>query len=141
MEPAGGRSRFRRAWTTTRRTAVFLCDVENGVTDAIGQLEAESPEAGGLLREVRAQAGGPGVEGVPDLALGLLAGSFMLNAGSTPAAGGGMARADPGPGLPASTVAGACWRLGCQADEQRRVADLAQGKSSTPAPPGWTARR
>lgn len=61
-----------------RSTAVFLCDVENGVTDAIGQVEKESPEAGGLLREVRAQAGGLGMEGVPDLALGLLAGSYML---------------------------------------------------------------
>ena len=106
-----------------RSTAVFLCDVENGVTDAIGQVEKESPEAGGLLREVRAQAGGLGVEGVPDLALGLLAGSYMLSARVDTAGGGRMARAYRWPGLQASTVDGAGCRLGCQADEQCGIAD------------------
>ena len=69
-----------------RSTAVFLCDVQDGITDAIGQLEEESPEAGGLLCEVRDQVGGPGALDVPDLAIGLLAGSFMLSAESTSSA-------------------------------------------------------
>jgi hypothetical protein len=67
----------------TRRTAVFLCDVEKGITGSIGQLEEESPGAGLLLREVQARSGGPVVVDSPDLALGLLAGSFMLGAAST----------------------------------------------------------
>jgi hypothetical protein len=69
-----------------RSTAVFLCDVLEGVLDAVGQLEVESSDAGGLLREVRVQAGGEALEGVPDLALGLLAGSLTLDGTSIPPA-------------------------------------------------------
>jgi hypothetical protein len=64
---------------TRRCTAVFLCDVEKGIIDVIGQVEEESAGAGGLLDDVQARAGDLGIEGVPELALGLLAGSLMLN--------------------------------------------------------------
>jgi hypothetical protein len=67
-----------------RVTAIFLCDVERGVLGAVGQIEEESPQAGALLREFRAQAAGPGVDDAGELALGLLAGAMMLNRPSIP---------------------------------------------------------
>ncbi len=64
---------------TERCTAMFLCDVERGITDAIGQVEAESEGAGALLQVAKTQAGGLGVEGIPELALRLLAGCLSLS--------------------------------------------------------------
>ena len=58
-----------------RRTAAFLCDVRLGIRDAVGEVEPESPRAGGLidaLNEVDCAGD------IPELALGLLAGSLML---------------------------------------------------------------
>ncbi len=69
-----------------RVTALFLCDVERGVRGAIGQVEEESDQAGGLLREFRAQEAGDGLAGAGELALGLLAGELLLNGPSVPAA-------------------------------------------------------
>ncbi len=66
-----------------RCTAMFLCDVERGITDAIGQVEAESQGAGALLEIVKAQAGGLGIEGIPELALRLLAGCLSLSGPAT----------------------------------------------------------
>jgi hypothetical protein len=70
-------------WKAERRTAVFLCDVGRGITDAVGEVEAESPSAGGLLDDAKADAGSLGVEGMPELALRLLAGSLSLNGPAT----------------------------------------------------------
>jgi hypothetical protein len=61
-----------------RRTAVFLCDVEHGVTAVVGQIEAEGPGAGKLLEDVLVQSREMGVVDAPDLALGLLSGSLTL---------------------------------------------------------------
>ncbi|HMF37400.1 MAG TPA: hypothetical protein VKF17_12200 [Isosphaeraceae bacterium] len=69
---------------TERCTAVFLCDVERGITDAIGQVEAERQGVGALLEVAKAQAGGLGIEGIPELALRLLAVCLSLS-GPAPA--------------------------------------------------------
>ena len=68
---------------TERCTAMFLCDVERGITDAIGQVEAESQGAGALLEDAKAQAGSLGIEGTPELALRLLAGCLSLSGPAT----------------------------------------------------------
>ena len=65
---------------TERCTALFLCDVERGITAAIGQVEEESPHAGRLIEDAKTEAGSMGLEDVPELALRLLAGSLSLNA-------------------------------------------------------------
>src|SRR5262249_11097563 len=65
-----------------RSSAVFLCDLERGVIDVVGQLEEDSEEAGGLLRDLWSQAAGLGLKGAPGLALGLLARGLMLGGGS-----------------------------------------------------------
>ncbi|MGB0070766.1 MAG: hypothetical protein WBQ11_22305, partial [Isosphaeraceae bacterium] len=64
---------------TERCTAMFLCDVERGITDAIGQVEAESQGVGALLEDAKVQAGSLGIEGTPELALRLLAGCLSLS--------------------------------------------------------------
>jgi hypothetical protein len=63
-----------------RRTAVFLCDVLEGIVAVVGQIEQEGPEAGGLLNDVRAGADGLGVLHSPELGLGLLAGNLAITA-------------------------------------------------------------
>ena len=68
---------------TERCTAMFLCDVERGITDAIGHVEAESQGAGALLEDAKAQAGSLGIEGTPELALRLLAGCLSLSGPAT----------------------------------------------------------
>ena len=40
-----------------RRTAAFLCDVKRGIRDVVGEVEPESPWAGGLLDDVNNQTG------------------------------------------------------------------------------------
>ena len=55
-----------------RSTALFLCDVERGITGAIGQVEEERQGAGALLEEAKLQAGGQGIEGMPELRSGCL---------------------------------------------------------------------
>jgi hypothetical protein len=64
-----------------RRTAAFLCDVQHGVCDVFGEVEPESPTAGGLLEELQSGGADDGARDAPELALGLLAGSLMLGAG------------------------------------------------------------
>jgi hypothetical protein len=62
-----------------RRTAAFLCDLLDGIGGAVGSVEDESAEAGGLIDEVE---GRPEVDTMvvpPELARGLLAGCLMLN--------------------------------------------------------------
>jgi hypothetical protein len=61
-----------------RRTAAFLCDVQQGICDVVGEVECESPSAGGLLDDLDQQADADGARDVPELAIGLLAGSLML---------------------------------------------------------------
>ncbi|MFI5458858.1 MAG: hypothetical protein ACHRXM_25805 [Isosphaerales bacterium] len=69
-----------------RRTAAFLCDVQRGIRDVFGEVEPESPRAGRLLDDVNQQTGADCVGDVPELALGLLAGSLMLCGTAVPAA-------------------------------------------------------
>jgi hypothetical protein len=61
-----------------RRTAAFLCDVRRGIRDVVGDVEPESSGAGRLIDEVSEQVRDVCVRDVPELALGLLAGSLML---------------------------------------------------------------
>jgi hypothetical protein len=61
-----------------RRTAAFLCDMEHGIRDVVGDVEPESDGAGGLINAFNQQPAGDCVRDVPELALALLAGSLML---------------------------------------------------------------
>ena len=61
-----------------RRTAAFLCDVRRGIRDVVGDVEPESPGAGRLIDELSEQVGEVCVRDVPELAVGLLAGSLMI---------------------------------------------------------------
>jgi hypothetical protein len=69
-----------------RCSAVFLCDVIRGAIDAMGEVEEETAEAGSLLRDLGAQAGRFALDDVPELALGLLAGSLTLSSPNPSAA-------------------------------------------------------
>ncbi len=66
-----------------RNTAVFLCDVERGIIDAVGQVEEETQAAGALLEDAKAAAGVQGIDGIPELALRLLAGCLSLSGPAT----------------------------------------------------------
>jgi hypothetical protein len=61
-----------------RRTAAFLCDVRLGICDVVGEVEPESPRAGGLIDSLDQEPEGECARDIPELALGLLAGSLML---------------------------------------------------------------
>ena len=61
-----------------RRTAAFLCDVERGIRDVVGEVEPESDRAGGLIEAFDKQPEGYCARDFPELALGLLAGSLKL---------------------------------------------------------------
>jgi hypothetical protein len=61
-----------------RRTAAFLCDVERGIRDVVGEVEPESNGAGGLIDALNQQPTGDCLRDVPELALALLAGSLTL---------------------------------------------------------------
>ena len=61
-----------------RRTAAFLCDVRLGICDVVGEVEPESPRPGGLIEALDSQSEGECARDMPELALGLLAGSLML---------------------------------------------------------------
>jgi hypothetical protein len=61
-----------------RRTAAFLCDVQLGICDVVGEVEPESPWAGSLLDQLEQQPEADGARDVPELAKRLLAGSLML---------------------------------------------------------------
>jgi hypothetical protein len=61
-----------------RRTAAFLCDVQRGIRDVVGEVEPESDSAGGLIDAFDQQPAGDCARDVPELALALLAGSLML---------------------------------------------------------------
>jgi hypothetical protein len=62
-----------------RTSAVFFCDLKRGIVDAVGVVEAESPRAGNSLNALREHAGVLSLEAVPDLAIGLLASTLLLN--------------------------------------------------------------
>jgi hypothetical protein len=62
-----------------RRTAAFLCDVQRGIRDVVGEVEPESEGAGGLIDAFEQQPAGACARDVPELALALLAGSLMLS--------------------------------------------------------------
>jgi hypothetical protein len=61
-----------------RRTAAFLCDVRQGICDVVGEVDRDVPHPAGLLEELIQQWGRDCVCDVPELALGLLAGTLML---------------------------------------------------------------
>jgi hypothetical protein len=61
-----------------RRTAAFLCDVRLGILDVVGEVESESPNAGGLIDALDQEPESGCACDIPDLALGLLSGSLML---------------------------------------------------------------
>jgi hypothetical protein len=67
-----------------RRTAAFLCDVQKGIAEVVGEVEPESPAAGSLLDELVQQPGMDCVRDVPELAIGMLAGSLMLSGPALP---------------------------------------------------------
>jgi hypothetical protein len=67
-----------------RRTAAFLCDVRLGIRDVVGEVEPESPRAGGLIDALDQQPEGECARDIPELALGLLAGSLMLSGPAVP---------------------------------------------------------
>ncbi|MBV8228790.1 MAG: hypothetical protein JO329_02285 [Planctomycetaceae bacterium] len=62
----------------TRLTAAFLCDVRRGVREVHGVIVPESPVADDAFREFVRESDRDLVEGAPELALGLLAGSLLL---------------------------------------------------------------
>ena len=48
-----------------RRTAAFLCDVRLGICDVVGEVEPESPRAGGLIDALDPQPEGDSAEMFP----------------------------------------------------------------------------
>src|SRR5262249_12372456 len=64
--------------------AAFLCDVRSGICDALGEVEPESATAGSLLDDLAEQADSDCAHDIPDLALGLLAGSLTVSASEVP---------------------------------------------------------
>jgi hypothetical protein len=69
-----------------RHTAAFLCDVRQGIRNVVGEAGPDSPRAGGLIDELDKQSDGDCARDVPELALGLLAGSLMLCGPTVPPA-------------------------------------------------------
>jgi hypothetical protein len=67
-----------------RRTAMFLCDVQRGVLDVVGEVEPDSDRAGRLLDDLLDDHTGSCAADVPELTLGLLAGSLMLGGDRPP---------------------------------------------------------
>ncbi|WP_165245202.1 hypothetical protein [Paludisphaera soli] len=67
-------------------TAAFLCDVRRGLRDVLGEAEEDFDAAVDLFERFPEIARGPLVEDVPELAMGLLAGSLMLSGRETPPA-------------------------------------------------------
>jgi hypothetical protein len=62
-----------------RLTAAFLCDVQRGIGDVMGEVEPESDQAGGLIHALNQYPEADCARDVPELALGLLAGSLLLS--------------------------------------------------------------
>ena len=120
-----------------RNTAVFLCDVERGIIDAVGQVEEETQAAGALLEDAKAAAGVQGIDGIPELALRLLAGCLSLSGPATSrpvmewlelTLGSGF---QPRP-LPAPAAT--------QIRNRRRLGPAAAGRRSSRACPTWLDR-
>jgi len=90
VAPVDGRGRGTIVISVTKqaqhRTAAFLCDVQRGIRDVFGEVEPDSARAGRLVDDVNQQTGADCVRDVPELALGLLAGSLMLCGPAVPAA-------------------------------------------------------
>ncbi len=62
----------------SRVTAAFLCDIERGIREVFGQSDRDDEVADVAFDEFAAQAESDRVEGVPEPALRLLAGSLLL---------------------------------------------------------------
>lgn len=67
-----------------RATAVFVCDVDQGVVDLVGEVEPDSTGADATFEEIAAGINGDVVEGATVLARGLLGGSLLLSGPSAP---------------------------------------------------------
>ncbi len=67
-----------------RATAGFLCDVERGVVEIVGEIEPDLPQADAAFEQVAGRIDRDVVDGAGDLALGLLAGSLLLSGPETP---------------------------------------------------------
>ena len=67
-----------------RRTAAFRCDIRRGILDAVGEVEAEHPSAGGLIDQCIQEAEAHSVVDVPELAARLLQGCFLLSSPEVP---------------------------------------------------------
>jgi hypothetical protein len=67
-----------------RRTAAFRTDVRRGILDVVGDVEREQPSAGRLVDEWIDRAVGDYVVDVPELALSLLVGSFLVGRREVP---------------------------------------------------------
>jgi hypothetical protein len=85
-----------------RRTAAFLCDVQLGICDVVGDVEPESPRAGRLVVELGDQVREACVRDVPELALGLLAGNLLLCEGRLSRAAADWLTGVLGPGFEAA---------------------------------------
>jgi hypothetical protein len=68
------------------RTAAFLCDVRRGIVDVFGEIEPETPARANLIEALYREWGAGCVRDVPELALGLLAGTLTLSGGLRPGA-------------------------------------------------------
>jgi hypothetical protein len=60
-----------------RATVAFVCDVCRGIDDVMGQSVPDSPRADAFFEEMAGQADRDHLEDVPELALGLLAGTLL----------------------------------------------------------------
>ncbi|MDR3637217.1 MAG: hypothetical protein P4L84_25660 [Isosphaeraceae bacterium] len=67
-------------------TAAFLCDVQNGVLDAFGQVDDSGQEDDSVFEEVATQSELEQLTGAHELALGFLAGALMLSVAEAPPA-------------------------------------------------------
>ncbi len=67
-----------------RATAAFLCDVEQGLVEIVGEIEPESSQADAAFEEIVARVERDVVENAGHLACGLLAGSLLLSGPTSP---------------------------------------------------------
>jgi hypothetical protein len=80
-------------------TAAFVCDLETGVSDVIGDVAANPARADAAYDDLTAELDRAVVEDAHELALGLLAGSLTITGPSAPAALRYWVEATAGPGL------------------------------------------
>jgi hypothetical protein len=80
-------------------TAAFVCDLETGICEVIGDVTTNPRAAGAVFDELAARLDRDVVDNAHQLALGLLAGSLMITSGDAPAALRYWVEATAGPGF------------------------------------------